>query len=399
MARRLSLSLCCFVFAGAVAPGSANAAELGEARVASHIGQPLVADIELQDAAAPLQVRLANADVYRGAGQAMPAMLSGLNLSVVARDGRQVLHVSSQAPVQAEYLHLYLELVEGEQRSVRLVTLWLTPNPRPAPPPVAARPLAPLPPPQLMPAAPKPEPQPVAKPMPRAMLAEDAVTKVAPAPVPKPAPKAALAPQPLPGPAPQVQAQPPAHKAGPMPKPAPHTTVHGHAAAAPGLPAAPSASCARPEALPQPKACVALDYKSAQLKAQIGQLEDKVRVLQVALGAAPAAVMPAAGPSDPSGPAEPEDGYAAGEDLPWLWLAIGGGALLAAGGGAAMIARRRRAKKAAKAKQLRAVLPLQQGFMAGVKKRLIPGSRAATPKPAAEPKSAPDPVPAGSAAD
>ena len=62
---RLSLSFSCALLAGA-----AQAAELGEPRVSSFIGQPLVADIELtmlEDAASPVQVRLAHPNVYRGA--------------------------------------------------------------------------------------------------------------------------------------------------------------------------------------------------------------------------------------------------------------------------------------------------------------------------------------------
>ncbi|WP_036252827.1 FimV family protein, partial [Massilia sp. BSC265] len=77
---------------------SAEAAELGEPRVSSFIGQPLVADIELtmlEDAANPVQVRLAHPNVYRGANIGMPAVLSSLRMSVMQRDGRQFLHITS----------------------------------------------------------------------------------------------------------------------------------------------------------------------------------------------------------------------------------------------------------------------------------------------------------------
>jgi Tfp pilus assembly protein FimV len=115
---------------------TAHAAELGEARVSSHIGQPLVADIELamiDDPAAPVSVRLASPEVYNGAGIAMPPVLASVNLSVMRRDGRQFLHVTSLRPVDGEHLHLYLELADKGQRTVRLATLWLTADPNPAP--------------------------------------------------------------------------------------------------------------------------------------------------------------------------------------------------------------------------------------------------------------------------
>ena len=116
--------------------GTVHAAELGEARVSSHIGQPLVADIELtmiDDPSAAVSVRIANPEVYNGAGFAMPPVLASVNLSVMRRDGRQFLHVTSLRPVDSEHLHLYLELQDKGQRSVRLATLWLTPDPHPAP--------------------------------------------------------------------------------------------------------------------------------------------------------------------------------------------------------------------------------------------------------------------------
>ncbi|MFS2020491.1 FimV family protein, partial [Massilia sp. CT11-108] len=133
MARRTRLILSSLALA---ALASAHAAELGDPRVSSHIGQPLVADVELtmlDDAATPVQVRVASPEVYNGAGIAVPPVLSSLNLSVMRRDGRQFLHVTSLRAVDADHVHLYLELVDKGQRAVRLATLWLTPDPNPAP--------------------------------------------------------------------------------------------------------------------------------------------------------------------------------------------------------------------------------------------------------------------------
>ena len=116
----------------------AQAAELGEVAVRSFIGQPLVADIELTgmaDPAVPVQVRLANPNVYRGANIAVPPVLSSVTMSVMRRDQRQFLHITSIKPAEAEHVHLFLELNDGVKRHLRQVTLWLSPDPAPPPPP------------------------------------------------------------------------------------------------------------------------------------------------------------------------------------------------------------------------------------------------------------------------
>jgi hypothetical protein len=278
MARRLRHSLFCIILACVGLPAGALAAELGDARVVSHIGQQLLADIELtalRDEAAPVQVRLASADIYRGAGIAMSPVLSGLNLSVARRGGRQFLSVTSFGPVQSDYLHLYLELAEGSERTVRLATLWLTPDPNPAPKPA-------------------PEPKPVPKPEPAPER------KAAPEPAPKSAPSPAVASVPQPALKPlRASAAPAVHAAlVPASKSAAALTRAPVAVkVAPAAPAPLPLAAAKPASCPRPgpailKTCVALDHKNAQLNAHLGQLEDKVKVLQLAMGAVPPGAKP-----------------------------------------------------------------------------------------------------------
>lgn len=292
MACRLPLILICALLAGA-----AHAAELGEARVSSFIGQPLVADIELtmlEDAANPVQVRLASPNVYRGANIGMPAVLSTLRMSVMRRDGRQFLHVTSLGAVESEHLHLYLELADGSQRTVRLATLWLAPDPNPAPPPVPAALPAPV------------------------KTAEPAL-KLEAAPVP-----ARARPKPVPAPArPKPAVAPPeaARPASPQTEPAP---VGG--------------ACA-----PQPKAqvdaCVMLGAKNAMLREQLGELEDKVKLLQVAAGAAPVprTQQPQVHKPKKKKPEPPPE-----QGAPWL-LAGAGAGVLALLAGLVFVLRRRKA--------------------------------------------------------
>ncbi|OON63904.1 hypothetical protein B0920_11325 [Massilia sp. KIM] len=354
MACRLPLFFSCALILSA----AANAAELGEPRVASYMGQPLVADIELNLIEHPGQkvdARLAHPEVYRGANIGMPHVLSTLSMSVIQRDGRQFLHITSRAPVESSHLHLYLELADGGQRAVRLATLWLTPDPNPAPaPPLPAR-TPPQEPAQAQAAAPAAVA--VAAPAPARQPAKaveaPAQNVVAKTPTPKPAPKEALK---------------PVAKADskPAPKPEPLATP----AARPEPPAAPlsapasSAACV-PAAQPAPSAvCAALDARNVQLRAQIGQLEDRVKVLQVAMGAKPAeleALTPAAPKTHKRKKPAPEPV----DETPWGWIAGGLGALLALAGGVVLARRRRKAPAAPVADSPKAGLAarLRQRFM------------------------------------
>lgn len=334
----------------AAAPACVHAAELGDVRVTSHIGQPLTADIELtalDDPAVPVGVRIASPDIYSGAGLALPPVLSSVTLSVTRRDGRQFIHVTSLRPVDADHVHLYLDLVERGQHGVRLATVWLTPDPNPPAPvapavPVAApvagpvaRPVA-----VAVPAAvathargavAEPTPLPAATPTPtrhaHAELAEPAASVH-----PKAEPVQAAPPKAMPSPAVAAPASgvhaaaapsdaaPSAASAGKVVAPAAAATVvaaataTGHAAATaaaktvrpaivpklPSLHPAPATADASPAACARPAddalSCSALGNKNAELRAQLASLEDKVKRLQIKLGVTPAAALPAAVP-------------------------------------------------------------------------------------------------------
>ncbi len=294
MARRLPLLLTCALLAGA-----AQAAELGEPRVSSFIGQPLVADIELtmlEDAATPVGVRLAHANVYRGANIGMPAVLSTLRMSVMRRDGRQFLHVTSLGPVESEHLHLYLELADGSQRTVRLATLWLSPDPQPAPAP------APVPVPMALPAVAKaPEPAPVPKKEP---VVAAAMPKPAPVPV--------------------------------KPKPVPRKVAE---TAPKNIDAVPAGGACAPQAQPQVDACVVLGAKNALLREKLDQIEGKVKLLQAAAGTTPAAINPPKVHKPKIRKAKPEPMPEAGP--PWLLVGAGAGVLALLAGLAVFLRRRK----------------------------------------------------------
>lgn len=323
---RLSVSL---VLVAAFA--CAQSAELGEPVVRSYAGQPLVADIELTALAEPGQavvVRLANADVYKVANIAVHSVLSSLNMSVMRRDGRQFLHITSTRPVNAEYLHLFLDLAEGSKRSVRAATLWLSPDPSPAPPPAPA--------PALVAAV-------VAK----------------PAPV--------IAPVALPAPA-RAEPAPPSKLAARVLRVAP----------------APAA-CPAPMSAEKVQSCAETDYKNGLLSAQIVELEEKVKALQVAMeqgGAravstlAPPVLTPAVAPPPlallKKPVAEPASGF------PWL-LVTGLVMLLAATGGGVFFWLRRRKSRPADTDVTESVAWYSR--MAGRLRRKAPVAPPAVPEP------------------
>jgi hypothetical protein len=281
----------------------AQAAELGEVVVQSYIGQPLVADIELTalaDPAAPVTVRLANADVYKGANIGMHPVLASLTMTVTRRDGRQFLHITSLKPVDTENVHLFLDLSEGSRRNVRAATLWLSRDPAPKPPP--------------------------------------------PPPPPPPAPAPLVSALPAP-----VRAAPAAEPVAAVERPRPARVI--------SLPAATQA-CPPPKSLgeQESKACAATDYKNALLSAQIVELEEKIKQLQLAIDAraeaGPAPVAAAvAKPVPPPPPPPPKAAHkpapkeqAAG--FPWLLTAAIVSALALVGGAVWFWLSRRKGKSA-----------------------------------------------------
>ena len=285
----------------------AMAAELGDMAVLSHVGQPLLAEIELT-ALAPeeangVTVRLASPDVYRGGGIGMDPALQTLMISPLERGGRQYVRVTTRQAIQAGHVHLYLLLGNGSGAVVRLGTLWLTPAP------------------------------------PAAVAAGAPVRPVIPAPVtvPVPLPRAASG-----TPPPDAAALAARARAEGLVRPA-RVFVPPLAVPTPAAPAlrppplrrvrAPVAACAPQVDAGQAQACVALDEKNAALNDKLGELEGKIGALQKALAQpVTAAAVPAAAPVEAQAPhVKPKPLHAApaadkekktgGNGL--LWLGIG----------------------------------------------------------------------------
>jgi len=110
---------------------SANAAGLGKLTVQSALGQPLRAEIELTavtaDEASALVAKLAPADAFRAANiDFNPALLS-MHFDIEARNGRQVIKVTSSQPINEPFVDMLLELNWNGGRMVREYTFLLDP--------------------------------------------------------------------------------------------------------------------------------------------------------------------------------------------------------------------------------------------------------------------------------
>ncbi len=306
---------------------TAHAAELGDISVRSHIGQQLSADIELvmltpeeQD---KLQVRLAAPNVYQGANIAINPVLSSLRMSVVRRDQRHFLHLTTFKPVEGELLHLFLELGNGGQGYVRAATIWLTPDPAPLPPP---RPMLPPPAPAPVAVAPPRAPSDAAL---IAATMRAAASRAAKARAASSVPDAidedaAPAAHPPAASASRAASAPPASASASASRRAAapaHTPAASAASQAASQTAAPPPAAAEPAAAPRApaavgpgsavaaactprqineklKQCIALDYKNAELTTKLVDLEGKIKVLQAALEPKPVPV--AAAPAAPA---------------------------------------------------------------------------------------------------
>ena len=122
---------------------------LGKLTVQSALGETLKAEIDITsisaEEAGTLKVRVAPPESYRATGVEYNAVLTGTQVQVLRRDGRNVLRVSSDRAVQEPFVDVILELTWASGRLVREYTLLFDPPASPKPanaaPAVAAAPV------------------------------------------------------------------------------------------------------------------------------------------------------------------------------------------------------------------------------------------------------------------
>jgi pilus assembly protein FimV len=115
-----------------VIASAANAAGLGKLVVLSAMGEPFRAEIDLlsgPDELSALTPRLASPDLYRPADFRYNPALTGTRLDIRTRaDGRQVIEVVSQRPLNEPFVYLLVELESNTTRMVRGYTALLDPQ-------------------------------------------------------------------------------------------------------------------------------------------------------------------------------------------------------------------------------------------------------------------------------
>lgn len=111
---------------------AAHAAGLGRLTVFSGIGQPLKAEVAItatpEEVSGGLAARLASHKEFSDAGIEFMPLLAGLRFAVdKTADGRPVLRLSTDAPVNEPFLHFLVELTWASGRVVREYTFLLDP--------------------------------------------------------------------------------------------------------------------------------------------------------------------------------------------------------------------------------------------------------------------------------
>ena len=117
------------VFALAGMGSSAHALGFGHMRVKSALGQPLEAEVELTDAqAASLKAGMAPAQVYQEKGLDYNPVVKNVRTSLRRNaNGRMVLHLSSDRPVNDPFVDVVLQANDGSSNIVRDFSILLDP--------------------------------------------------------------------------------------------------------------------------------------------------------------------------------------------------------------------------------------------------------------------------------
>jgi len=118
--------------ASAFLPGAASALELGEISSRAVLGQTLSANIELRGVGdlnrEEVVVSLASQQDFDRLGVDRSQLVTGLSFSSdIGKNGRGVIHVTSQRPIQEPYVNFVLQVVWPQGRLVREFTLLLDP--------------------------------------------------------------------------------------------------------------------------------------------------------------------------------------------------------------------------------------------------------------------------------
>lgn len=121
----------------------AHALSIGNATVHSYLMQPLDVDIGLHGATDTavenLRVQVGDAEDFEKLGIAWSELPVPLQLAVLRKDGRWVIHATSHLPVEQPYIQFPLKVRAGKLIMIKEVTLLLDPRGRPLSRPTSVR--------------------------------------------------------------------------------------------------------------------------------------------------------------------------------------------------------------------------------------------------------------------
>lgn len=123
-----ALSLAVFI-AGAY-PAASSALGLGDIQANSNLNQPFRATIPLSAAPADpsqIQVRLAPPEVFNRVGVARPEFLGSLRFQPTVRNGKPVILVSSDVPIQEPFVNFLLEVSWPQGKLLKEYSVMLDP--------------------------------------------------------------------------------------------------------------------------------------------------------------------------------------------------------------------------------------------------------------------------------
>ncbi|MFA7505687.1 MAG: FimV/HubP family polar landmark protein, partial [Burkholderiaceae bacterium] len=128
----LAVAVALAVSGGLFLPQDSYAAGLGRLTVQSALGQPLQAEVEItslsQEESSSLVARLATPEAFRQAGLEYNPALTGLNFQIDRRsDGRAVVRISSNRPINEPFVDLLVELNWASGKFAREYTFLLDP--------------------------------------------------------------------------------------------------------------------------------------------------------------------------------------------------------------------------------------------------------------------------------
>lgn len=111
----------------------ASALGLGDVKIYSHLGEPLVAEVQVLDQSnsqGEVRATIGKDSDYQALGIEYSALHAQLSFEPVSRNGQNYLRIRSDLPVHEPYVDFVLSLRDAQGQLIREVTILLDPKPQ-----------------------------------------------------------------------------------------------------------------------------------------------------------------------------------------------------------------------------------------------------------------------------